>query len=180
MKNKKLKEMVLYVADKSKDDPAFGETKLNKILFTADFYHYGLTGKSITGSKYFHINAGPAPKEMIRVLKELLSEDKIKIEETIYFGFKQKKVIPKITYDLRGFSDDEKNFVDSVIKKFERWNGSDLTNWTHSLIPWLITSDKEDIPYHSIFMLKNIPVEADGIAWAKKRLNEIKSQREAI
>ncbi|MRS03382.1 DUF4065 domain-containing protein [bacterium] len=179
MKHKRIKEMILYVSDKSKNDPAFGSTKLNKILFTADFYFYGLTGRSITNCKYIHLDRGPAPKGMMEILNELVTEDKIEIKETSYFGFNQKRVIPRVIYNLSSFSDDEKTFVDAVIKQFESWNGSELTNWTHSLLPWRLTSKNEEIPYHSIFMLQDIPVEADGLSWGKQQLKEIRGKREA-
>lgn len=176
---RKLKEMILYIADKSKDDPAFGSTKLNKILFTSDFYYYGLTGKSITSCIYIHLDRGPAPKGMADILSELVNDNKIEIKETSYFGFTQKRVIPKTTYNLSGFSEAEKNFVDVVVKKFETWNGSELTKWTHSLIPWRLTTKNEEIPYHSIFMLEDIPVEADGLSWGKEKLEKFRDERKA-
>lgn len=179
MRNKKIKDMILYVSDKSKDDPAFGSTKLNKILFTADFYYYGLTGKSITNSTYIHLDRGPAPKGMVDILNELIQEGKIEIKDAMYWGFKQKRVFPKVTYNLSGFSENEKSFVDAVIKKFELWNGSELTNWTHALIPWILTSKNEEIPYHSIFMLQDIPIEADGLLWGKEQLREFQKQKQA-
>ena len=59
-RDKKLKELVLYIAQKSEDDPSFGATKLNKILFAADFYFFGQTGRSITGASYVHRGKGRA------------------------------------------------------------------------------------------------------------------------
>lgn len=177
MKNKKIKEIILYVSDKSKDDPAFGATKLNKILFTSDFYYYGITGKSITNCKYIHLDRGPVPKGMADILKELVSENKIEINATSYFGFNQKRVIPKVTYNISSLSDDEKTFIDIVIKKFESWNGSDLSKWTHSLIPWRLTSKNEEIPYHSIFMLHDVKVEADGISWGIENLKKYRTKQ---
>jgi uncharacterized phage-associated protein len=176
MKNK-LKQLILYIADKSKDDPAFGATKLNKILFTVDFYYYGFTGKSITSTDYIHLDNGPVPEKMAIILQELVDEDKIEIQETSFFGFQQKRVVPKTNYNLSVFTKDEIEFVDQVIDTLSKWNGSELSRWTHSLIPWLVTSNKEKIPYHFIFVLDKLPVEADGLTWAKKELRAIRRVR---
>ena len=46
----KLRELILYVAERCENDPDFGALKLNKILFNADFIAYALTGKAITGA----------------------------------------------------------------------------------------------------------------------------------
>ena len=46
---RKLKELILYVADRCEADPTFGAIKLNKTLFYADFLAFASTGKPITG-----------------------------------------------------------------------------------------------------------------------------------
>ncbi|HZQ34888.1 MAG TPA: hypothetical protein VFD32_03070 [Dehalococcoidia bacterium] len=48
--SRKLGELILYVAEKSSDDPRFGATKLNNILFFSDFLAFGQLGRSITGA----------------------------------------------------------------------------------------------------------------------------------
>ena len=58
----KFREPLLYVAHKSERDPSFGATKLNKLLFIADFLSYAKAGKSITGQPYVKLKNGPAPK----------------------------------------------------------------------------------------------------------------------
>jgi hypothetical protein len=37
MDDRKMKELILYLASKSEDDPRFSSTKLNKLLFYCDF-----------------------------------------------------------------------------------------------------------------------------------------------
>ena len=43
----KLKELMLYVADKCSQDPNFGATKLNKILWWANFLAFGKIRKPV-------------------------------------------------------------------------------------------------------------------------------------
>ena len=76
----KLKELSLYIAEKSKNDPHFGATKLNKILFAGDFFFYGASGNAITDAEYTHRENGPVPKRMPAILDTLQTEGRAKIE----------------------------------------------------------------------------------------------------
>ena len=60
----KMRELILYVASKSQHDPKFGSTKLNKILFFADFAFYFKHGRSVTGQEYMRLKHGPAPRRL--------------------------------------------------------------------------------------------------------------------
>jgi len=55
----KMAELILYVSDRCQLDPAYGSTKLNKILFYADFLYYAKHGTSITGQEYMRLDKGP-------------------------------------------------------------------------------------------------------------------------
>lgn len=176
----KFKEIVLYIAQKSKDDPTFGSTKLNKILFISDFTYYGLTGKSITGAEYWHLQNGPTPKQMIKTLNELESRGDIIIKKTDYFGYTQKRIIPKRKADTVIFADDEIDFINQTIKFFNAKNGTELSNWTHTLTPWLITQNREPIPYEAVFMLHQLPVEKDGLVWAESELKRLEESGEYV
>ena len=50
--NKRLRELVLYVSHKCSNDPTFGATKLNKILFYSDFWSFFRFGEPIAGLRY--------------------------------------------------------------------------------------------------------------------------------
>jgi len=170
----KLMELALYVAEKSRNDPRFGSTKLNKILFAADFAYYGAKGQSITGSKYIHIANGPAPEGMKIVLETLTSLQKANIETTEYFGYTQKRLVPLVGANTSIFTSEELTFVDEYIQHFLPFNGSQLSEWTHKLLPWLLTDYKEEIPYNCIFMLNDLPVERAALAWAENELNRLR------
>ena len=82
----KLKELMLYVVEKSETDPTFGAIKLNKILFFSDFLMYWKTGKSITGQEYMKLERGPAPRRLLPVQKELLDTCEAVLKTTDYYG----------------------------------------------------------------------------------------------
>ncbi len=172
MQKSKLAELILHIAEKSKDDPNFGATKLNKILFAIDFYSYGHRGETITKAVYIHLSQGPAPKAMVSVVDELLSHDRIEIVEREYFGYKQKRMVPKTGPDLTLFSEDELEFVDQVIQELKSYNATQLSEWTHKLNPWINTLNNEEIPFFSIFAKDNLPVEKTGLIWGREELRK--------
>jgi ribosomal protein L29 len=48
----RLRELILYIADQSKDDPHFTIEKLSDLLYIIDTEFYKKTGQSLTGSIY--------------------------------------------------------------------------------------------------------------------------------
>jgi hypothetical protein len=170
----KIEELVLYIAEKSKDDLKFGLTKLNKILFASDFSYYGATGKLITGTTYVHRTNGPVPKDMQLVLINLESAKRAYIKEVEYFGYPQKRIVPRGGADTSSFSEEELEYIDHYIDHFKKLNATDLSDWTHTLRPWLVTGDGDEIPYYSIFVLYNRPIEKDSVTWAIEELDRLR------
>ena len=169
----KLKELILFVSELCKDDPEFGATKLNKILFVVDFMAYSVWGDSITGATYFHLPNGPAPKQMVKALAELAAEKRAHIEERPYFGKIQKRLVPLTGSNTRDFTKEQLDFVGDAIAHLKGLGAADLSNWTHTLMPWVYTRDKEEIPYNTVFNMFKVPVRRDGIIWGQKELEKL-------
>lgn len=64
----KMAALVSYIAGRSSE---LYKTKLNKLLFYADFVSYYLHGHSITGSRYVHLPYGPVPDSYEETLETL-------------------------------------------------------------------------------------------------------------
>jgi len=145
-------ELVLYVSRKSEDDPRFGSTKLNKILFYADFIHYGKTGRSITGAEYQRLEWGPAPRRLLPIQRELEEGDALAIQKVEYHGRYQKRTVALREPDLSSFSGEEIATVDGVIDDLWGANASDVSDLSHRLPSWQIAEENETIPYVSVFV----------------------------
>lgn len=171
----KLKELILHLASESRDDRRFGATKLNKVLFIIDFYAYGLWNRSITDAKYVHRQFGPVPFDLLKVRNELEQEGRARVEKREYLGKTQTYIEPLENPDLSLFTRDELELVNVVLKEFEDFNAAILSDWTHSLRPWLDTEDGEEIPYNSVFVLKDVPVNKSDLAWGQQRLAELRN-----
>ncbi len=73
--------MILYIAEKTADDPSFGDTHLNKVLYWADFDAYGSLGRPVTGARYFKLPFGPGAKPLMPIRDELAEEGFVEIVE---------------------------------------------------------------------------------------------------
>src|SRR5882672_12074914 len=92
----RLREMILYVSQKAAEMPRYGKTKLNKILWDADFSAFADRGVPVTGRPYQKLQAGPAPVEMPTILAEMKEEDLISIEIVDFGqGIIEQRVIAK-------------------------------------------------------------------------------------
>lgn len=158
----KLKELVLYVAEKSGDDAAFGATKLNKLLFFSDFLAYAELGSSITGATYQKLDNGPAPRELLPCLRELQEEGAAHIEMRQRFAYTQKRTVPLRKPNLGLFTAEEISLVDEVIDALGKQNASDVSTISHALsVGWQVVGMREDIPYASVFISPRKPSDRD-------------------
>jgi len=108
------------------------KTKLNKLLFYADFKHFKEYGLSITGARYAHIPFGPAPDQYAYYLATLLDEGAIKTEEVFYtedaIG---ENLIAVKEPDLSLFSDSELKILASVKEYFKKFTAKKVTEFSH-------------------------------------------------
>lgn len=169
-KEDKFKELVLYIAEKCMDDPTCGATKLNKILYFADFYAYGESGVPITGATYGKLPRGPAPRQLVSVREELSNTGDICMRKDIYHGYPQERMIPIRETNLDLFTAKEIALVDDIIQKLWGINAANISDYTHRLAGWRIAEDGDDIPYESVF-LSDEGLTEDDINRAKELIN---------
>lgn len=148
----KLAELILYVSDRCADDPRFGATKLNKILFYADFIAYGKLGKPITGQAYQKLKFGPAPRRLMPVRDGLIAASELAIQSKDHFGKGQKRTVALREANLSQFSGDEIAIVEDMIKAFWDANATEASEASHRTCAWKYADEGEDIPYESVFL----------------------------
>ncbi len=149
----KFKELMLYAAEKSAEDPAFGATKLNKILFFSDFLSFGLAGYSITGASYQRLKNGPAPIQLPAMAREIEQSEDGYFVVRRYFNLKQKRLIPKRPANRQRFSVEELDLINDVIKNLEPSNATEVSNLSHLRSrAWQIAEEGETIPYTAVFL----------------------------
>lgn len=157
----KFKELVLYVADRSLDDRYFGATKLNKLLFYADFIAYRDLGKPITGATYQKQDFGPVPKQMTSTRAALRKEKAAEVVKNYELHFRQKRLLPLREANLDAFSGAEIALVDKIIEMFRFRSAGDVSTFSHRAPGWQIAGDKEEIPYFTAFITVQSPTQKD-------------------
>lgn len=152
--DKKMAELILYIALQSEDDERFGATKLNKILFYSDFFRYGEWGKSITDQSYQRLDNGPAPKRLLPIRKKLIEQEELAIQTVERFGREQQRPIALREPDLSDFTADEIKLVDEIIEELWERNATDVSNLSHRFLGtgWKCVQEKEIIPYETVFL----------------------------
>jgi len=174
---KKLRELVLYIAQKCADDERFGATKLNKILLFADFMSYMERGRSITGAQYFKLEHGPAPKHMIGVKQELFESGDADEIEMIYKGRLQKRLVAKRKANLDDFTAEDIAFLDEIIEGLSRATATHVSEISHNII-WEIAELKQNIPYEAVFLSDRKPTK-DDYEWARKIIKNREKRQNA-
>ena len=151
----KLKELIIFISDNCVNDPTFGATKLNKILYYSDFQHYARYGVPITGLAYQSLPKGPAPRRMRPIRDQLEKEHQIiiKKEEVLIDGKQQKRhrVVPSREANLNIFSPSEIAMVGHYINAFWEWSAEDVSDSTHGKA-WEVAGQGRDIPYESVYL----------------------------
>ena len=151
----KLAELMLYVSAKSQEDQRFGATKLNKLLFYAEFMMFAKYGRPITGATYQRLDHGPAPRELPPIRRELTESRAAVIVPRDYFGLPQHALVPLREPNLALFAGEEIAMVDWVIEKCWHETAASLSAATHRLPGWIFANEGEDIPYSAVFLSKH-------------------------
>lgn len=145
--DEKLRELILFVARRSERDERFGATKLNKLLFFADFLAYVKLGSSITGQEYQKLPNGPAPRRLLPLAKQMEANGAFAWAERSYHGRSQRVPIALREPDLSSFSADEIAIVTEVLQTHWERNARGVSDLSHQFRGWQLAQEGETIPY---------------------------------
>jgi uncharacterized phage-associated protein len=153
----KLQELMLYVAGRCEAHARFGATKLNKILFYADFFSYGARRKPITGAEYQRFQFGPAPVRLLPVEAALINSGAaVKRPGLTPGNYTEKRLIALRMARLDLFDAEEISIVESVIEAFKDASATDVSNLSHALPAWKFAKDREIIPYCTALLPQDV------------------------
>ena len=148
----RLREMVLYVSARAVDMPRWGKTKLNKILWEADFSAYRERSSPVTGRPYQRLPAGPGPVEMPVILAEMEQAGTIEIEAVPAGQHYEQRIIAKTSPSLYFFSSDDLVYVDRAIERFWDMTAVEASNESHG-VAWKTRHHLDPLPYESALLL---------------------------
>jgi putative zinc finger/helix-turn-helix YgiT family protein len=132
------------------------KTKLNKLLFYADFAYYKNYDLSITGCKYVHLAYGPVPDNFEMIYLSLSIKDpSFQGTEIIYPNYVGEEYVSEVQPDLAVFIPAEMKILSSVKERFQDFNAKMIVEYSHQEVAYLKTQEKEYISYHYAKMLRD-------------------------
>jgi uncharacterized phage-associated protein len=134
------------------------KTKMNKLLFYADFLHYSKTGYSISGMTYVAITHGPVPKNYGGIYDRLSEEGYVDIEEVEFDDYGGEKFLNHDgEADMDFFSASERQAIEIVQQKLGRLKTVDIVNVSHDELAWQQNIDQHGrISYDYGFSLYHV------------------------
>lgn len=143
----KFTELLLYVAHRLRPDRAGGATKLNKVLFFADFAHVRRTGRPITGADYQKLPQGPAPRRLKPVRAALVAEGDAEVVKEEFLGYELHRLVPLREPDVGVFSQAELSTIDRVLDDLDGLNARQVSDLSHEEAGWRLVDEGDTIPY---------------------------------
>lgn len=123
------------------------KTKLNKLLFYADFRHCAEFGASISGLRYVRLPYGPVPDGFARIFSAVEDAGVVSSFEEMR-GSYIAEVIKRTDVDLDAhLSSSELAVLDSVRRHFERTDANTIVEISHREPAWLETPPSSVITY---------------------------------
>lgn len=144
----RLREAALYVMEKCAECESFGLTKLNKILWRADFTAFARRRQPVTGRIYQKLKYGPAPVEMQPLLNELQRGGYMTIERRGVVPFVESRPVGLVSPSLRHFSEDDLAFLDEAIRFYWDYTATGVSNQSHG-VAWKTREIGDPMPYES-------------------------------
>jgi Protein of unknown function (DUF4065) len=172
MITRKFTELVLHVARETEHDRKCGRTKLNKILFFADFEAYRTLGSSITGQDYLKFDQGPVCRGLPALSAKFETAGDAQWEPRSYYGLTLYKLKPHRAPDLSLFSEAELAIVARVLEDLEPYDATDVSYLSHLYAGWQMVEDGQPIPYDSVFVGAQRELTDGEIAWADEAILE--------
>jgi uncharacterized phage-associated protein len=135
------------------------KTKLNKLLFYADFLMYKNFGCSITGNTYRAVSYGPVPTEYgmlyVKLQQDNLIETNFESFENGRHGEKYKAIEP---LNLKFFTENELEVLKIIVDKFKETTPTEIVDLSHKESAWKDNIDSKGIVSYQeyAFSLKGI------------------------
>lgn len=149
----KFSEMVVYFSEQL--EPF--KTKMNKLLFYADFLMFKQSCFSISGIRYRAINMGPVPNNFQSIFEYLANKDEIDIEYVTFpqgYTGEQFKPRKERKFNSKLFSEKELIILSKVSEVFKATSTIDIIETSHLEDAWIKNEkDKNVISYNYAFDL---------------------------
>ena len=140
----KFTEMVVYFTEKLQP----WKTKLNKLLFYADFAMHKQSGFSISGVQYRAIPMGPVPNNFNSIFEYLANNDDVDINYTTFHDGgigEQFKPNSKREFNSELFTESELQVLEIITERFKDTTTNEIIEISHKERAWQENKDEKRI-----------------------------------
>jgi len=151
----KLRHMIIYFTGSMQP----WKTKMNKLLFYADFLNFRKTCFSISGTQYRAIDMGPVPNNFSSIFEYAAENEDINIHRIAFpSGALGEQFQPKAHFDADLFNETELETLKQVSDKFKRTSVNSIIEISHQEKGWYenFEEGKKLISYEYAFDLATI------------------------
>jgi hypothetical protein len=167
----RLVDLILYISNKYSTAARWGKTKLNKILWRADFTSFLERGVPVSGRPYQRLRNGPAPVEMAPVLGRMVADRLINIEMRPQGSYAEERIVPLTQANMRYFGKDDIRYVDGAIQYYWDSTATEASDDSHG-VAWASREDGDPMPYELAY-LSNKPLSSGML----KKLEHLGNER---
>ena len=130
----RLTEMVVFFTEKLQP----WKTKMNKLLFYADFLLFRQTCFSMSGACYRAINMGPVPSNFNSIFEYMANKGDVDVLQTEFPNGSGEQFIPnkKRKFNSKLFDSTELEVLNEVAKRFEDTSTQDIIEISHKERGW--------------------------------------------
>lgn len=149
----KFTEMVIFFTEKMQP----WKTKLNKLLFYADFSMFREYGYSISGIQYKAIPLGPVPNKFDSIFDYLVNNNEVEINYTSFSNGgigEQFKPLSNRQFKSDIFSTEELDLLEKIAERYKNMSTKDIIEYSHKEKAWIENlNNKKFIDYQYSFEL---------------------------
>lgn len=146
----KLIDMILFFATKA---DGLYKTKLNKLLWYADFTHYRYFGLSISGACYIHRPFGPCADQYSYFLSYLLEEKMLQAKE-VFFDTASAEMLSATTDLAIDLTSTNIEVMTAIHDYFAKMSSKDISKCSHEEEGYTNTTEGQPISYSYADTLK--------------------------
>jgi hypothetical protein len=140
----KFTEMVVFFTEKLQP----WKTKLNKLLFYADFVMHKQSGYSISGVQYRAIPMGPVPNNFNSIFEYLANNDDVDVYYTTFpdgGAGEQFKPNSKRAFNSELFTENELQILVNIAERFKNTTTNEIIEISHKERAWKENKDEKRI-----------------------------------
>lgn len=173
----KLCAAVVYLAESSIHDDAFGAAKLVKLLYFADCAAYLRRGKPITGCAYLRMEHGPYPQDWAATERMLERNGIVRVvEESITGGYRRQRWLPLQPSDPAALTDAERGILDEQLRRFADFNAAQIEEYSYAEVGWRSARPGAVIPYNLAGFRMPPPPDAETRARGQRIADTIREK----